>query len=504
MMNQIITTLIQRAQHTPDDTAFSGSRHGLQQQSRLSYSQLLTRVQQAAELLQAWSVNCIALRADNSLDWVIIDLAAMYARIPIVPVPMFFSQAQVEHTLQQSGADLLVGEWLESHGIADDRIEGFDVWRLSSGLPQWLPDSSKITFTSGSTGQPKGVCLGQKQLIEVSCALAAAIQADVCCKTHLIMLPLSTLLENITGVYVPILLGANSVVLSGSEVGLSGSSQFDARQFAAALEQYQPNSLVLTPALLMALIQVATLQPALTRSLTFVAVGGARVSAPLLQRAQACGIPAFEGYGLSECASVVSVNTPSHSKPGTSGRVLPHVEVRIADDGEVLVRGNLALGYIGEPFGHSWLATGDLGALDQDGFLIISGRKKNQIITAFGRNVSPEWIESEAQAMPALMGMIVVGEGQYGLTAVLDGDISDAIMGSMTRLNQHLPDYARITRLVTAPGLKHRAGLFTSNGRPVRQRLEQWLNQLDEQVPGIVFTAVTHPGLHGSSRYINE
>ncbi|XAW87957.1 AMP-binding protein [Vibrio sp. CDRSL-10 TSBA] len=215
MMNQIITTLIQRAQHTPDDTAFSGSRHGLQQQSRLSYSQLLTRVQQAAELLQAWSVNCIALRADNSLDWVIIDLAAMYARIPIVPVPMFFSQAQVEHTLQQSGADLLVGEWLESHGIADDRIEGFDVWRLSSGLPQWLPDSSKITFTSGSTGQPKGVCLGQKQLIEVSCALAAAIQADVCCKTHLIMLPLSTLLENITGVYVPILLGANSVVLSG-------------------------------------------------------------------------------------------------------------------------------------------------------------------------------------------------------------------------------------------------------------------------------------------------
>ncbi|EPE2648592.1 AMP-binding protein [Vibrio fluvialis] len=488
-MNKILQALVQRAEQTPDATAFTGYSERTQQMESISYLSLLVRVREAADQLSRLAAHCIALRAENSLDWVIADLAAMQAQIPSVPVPMFFSDAQVAHTLEQSGADVLIGEWHSWQPELLGQIEGLPLWRNEHAHgAHWLPGSSKITFTSGSTGQPKGVCLSDEQLALVSAALADSIATETCCEKHLILLPLSTLLENITGVYVPLLLGATSVVVPGQAVGLSGSSQFNPNQFAVALSQYQPNSLVLTPALLMALIHIVTLNPMLSRSLKFVAVGGARVTPALLQKAQSLGIPAFEGYGLSECASVVSLNTPSAQKPGTSGRVLPHVEVKIAQDGEVLVRGNVALGYIGEPFAQPWLATGDLGELDEQGFLTINGRKKNQIITAYGRNISPEWLESEAQLLPALQSMVVVGEGQSSLTALVDGNQPEIVVQSIHKLNNTLPDYARIGKVVTVAGLKQQPGLFTSNGRPVRQQFENWLATLPENDNKIVTT----------------
>ncbi|OXE29674.1 long-chain fatty acid--CoA ligase, partial [Vibrio parahaemolyticus] len=109
---------------------------------------------------------------------------------------------------------------------------------------------------------------------------------------------------NITGVYVPLMLGVTSSILPGEQTGLLGSSQFEPRLFAQALATIKPESLVLTPALLLALIHIAKQQPSLVGSLKFVAVGGARVSSQLINTAHALNIPAFEGYGLSECGSV--------------------------------------------------------------------------------------------------------------------------------------------------------------------------------------------------------
>ncbi|WP_312173016.1 AMP-binding protein, partial [Stutzerimonas kunmingensis] len=93
----------------------------------------------------------------------------------------------------------------------------------------------------------------------------------------------------------------------------------------------------------------------------------------LLERAERLGLPVFEGYGLSECASVVCLNTPEARRIGTVGRPLAHVELRLAADGEVLVRGPHMLGYLGEPaLAGEWLATGDLGHFE-DGFLVLHG-----------------------------------------------------------------------------------------------------------------------------------
>ncbi|MFH0258209.1 AMP-binding protein [Vibrio rumoiensis] len=466
-MNPILSAMKHWANTTPEKYAFIGQNANGGVES-INYRELMVRVTQAGDFLRSLNAQCVALKAENSLAWMIIDLACLYENICMVPVPTFFSASQVQHVLDQSGADVLIGDWpSEGNGGA---IEGLKVsTRASSHHNQRLAGTFKITFTSGSTGTPKGVCLSVENLSKVTQSLADSVQVGS--SKHMVFLPLSTLLENITGIYVPLMLGVASLIFPGKEIGLSGSSQFDAQRFAQAIATYQPSSLVLTPALLMALIQIVAHQPDLAKSLNFVAVGGARVAAQLIQKAHQLSIPAYEGYGLSECASVVSLNTPAMMKAGTSGQVLNHVQAKVSSDGELWVKGNIALGYLGEPFGDEWLATGDLAELD-DGFVTLKGRKKNQIITSFGRNISPEWVESEAQIYLPGCSMIINGEGQEGLTAVVVN--RPDLLSGIEQLNLTLPDYAQVKRVVV---LTHFTGRnwFTSNGRPKRNEVENWV-----------------------------
>lgn len=490
MSSSIIASLRYVAEQQPEKPAFITVDTETDSEIVLSYSELLSQVENTAAKLLSMEVTCLALRSENSVQWIVTDLAAMLAGVIIVPVPVFFSPAQIAHLLDASGADLLVGDW-PGKGRPDTEIAGLPACCFKhKETTRLLSETAKVTFTSGSTGTPKGVCLSQSQLDTVSLSLKTALEKDVVCQRHLILLPLSTLLENITGVYLPLLFGSASVVLPGELVGIVGSSRLDPQRLAAALLRYRPDTLVLTPALLMALIQLVSLNPMLAEPLKFVAVGGARVAPSLLAKAHALGIPAYEGYGQSECASVVCLNTPSLSRAGTSGQVLPHAKVTISERGEILVQGNRAIGYIGEPFEEAWLATGDLGMLDDEGFLTITGRIKNQIITSFGRNISPEWIESEAQAFPALSRIVIVGDGEQHLTAIVFGKDAEPVLTALNRLNEQLPDYARISRLLLTPEIQGE-NMFTANGRPVRPALESWARkQYDDSQA--VFSVATY------------
>ena len=131
------------------------------------------------------------------------------------------------------------------------------------------------------------------------------------------------------------------------------------------------------------------------------------------------GLPLLPGYGLTEASPVISVSTPAARKLGSVGRPLPGVEVRIADDGEVLVRGpNVMLGYwqdeaaTAEAIRDGWLHTGDLGELDADGFLTIRGRKKELIVLSTGKKVSPTRVESLLTASPLIEQAAVFGDGR--------------------------------------------------------------------------------------------
>ena len=453
----------------------------------LTYRALLREVERRAALLCDAGAQRVALALDNGIEWVLWDLALLKTRRVAVPLPAFFSATQQAHVLASAGVDTL---------IADDpavfAAAGFVPSR--NGLAQRtidappLPDgTAKITYTSGTTGQPKGVCLSLKAQLAVANSLwLASAPCDI--RRHLCVLPLATLLENVAGVYAPLLAGAAIELMPVAEVGLSGATGFDVRRFVAALAASAPNSMILVPQLLFALVAAAEHGAPLPPSLRFIAVGGARVAPSLLQRADALGLPVFEGYGLSECASVVCLNTPDARRIGTVGKPLPHVDVAIGDAGEVRVRGLGMLGYVGEPArDEADLDTGDLGRFD-DGFLVLEGRRKHQFATAYGRKVNPEWVEAELAQQPAIAQAWLYGDALPANVALLvprRAEVADAaLQAAVDAVNATLPDYARAHRWLRAAPFTSENGLATANGRLRRDALfARYGREIDALVP---------------------
>ncbi|HEX6295012.1 MAG TPA: AMP-binding protein [Burkholderiales bacterium] len=430
-------------------------------------------------------MNALGLLADNGPDWVAVDLDAQAAGIPLVPLPAFFTAAQLAHAVASTGMDALyctsegIALALGFHRTSDPR------WYRREAAPVPLPPcTAKITFTSGTTGAAKGVCLTAAAQRAVARSLAEATRG-LGIQRHLCLLPLAVLLENVAGVYTPLAAGAQWIAPPLAEVGLSGSAGFDPRACLAAIERHEAHSIIVLPQMLAALTNLLErgISP-VPRSLRFVAVGGARVSPALIERARALGLPVYEGYGLSECASVVALNTPQADRRGSVGRPLPHLGVRIAEDGEIAVSGTGFLGYVGQPFAEPEFLTGDLGRLDADGFLHVEGRRKHLLITSFGRNVAPEWPEAELLAGAALAQAAVFGEGRPQLCAVLvpaPAASDAAIAEQVGAANARLPDYARIRQWVRAETpFAPQNGLATANGRVRRDAVwERYRERFD-------------------------
>jgi long-subunit acyl-CoA synthetase (AMP-forming) len=286
------------------------------------------------------------------------------------------------------------------------------------------------------------------------------------------VLPLSTLLENIGGVYVPLLAGATCHLPPLERVGLHGAAKLDVGRMTGAFGQCHATSAILTPQLLQAFVTHLERHACDLPDLRFLAVGGAPVSGRLLVRAGRLGLPVFEGYGLSECASVVSLNTPLENLPGSVGKPLPHVGLKFAGDGEILVKGAVMLGYCGKDGVDEYWPTGDTGYLDEAGFLHLTGRKKNIFITSFGRNVSPEWVEKELTHHPAIMQAAVFGEGKPWNVAVVVARDPALVDEAVMEANRELPDYARIGKWLAAsePFLLEN-GQLTANGRLKREAI---------------------------------
>jgi long-subunit acyl-CoA synthetase (AMP-forming) len=356
-----------------------------------------------------------------------------------------------------------------------------------------LSEVQKITYTSGTTSEPKGVCLSTDQQWSVAQSLEQALRS-LQIKKHLNVLPLSVLLENIAGVYTALACGADNTCVPLSEVGLYGSSNFDADACITAIEKYQAESIILLPQMLQAIVAKSTKQDPRLKSLKFVAVGGGKTPVALIKTAKSMGIPVYEGYGLSECASVVALNTPENERIGSVGKVLSNRNVRASKDGEIEVKNVDLPHYLDNPAGLTetltstpssadgeWLPTGDLGHLDDEGFLYLDGRKKNVLITSFGRNISPEWPESLLLGSGLFKQAIVIGDGQSQLSALLvtsKDDVSDeAIQLAITSVNQDLPDYAQIGPWMLADEpFSPKNGLATANGRLKRDLIKNKFN----------------------------
>lgn len=475
-MNAILDAVAHNARCRPAASALRSER------GSLGYGDLAAQVERGARGLHG---RVLGLLLDNGPAWVVLDLAAQAAGMICVPLPGFFSDAQLAHVIAAAGVD----------GIATDqparleRILGAQhvpafralnaggtlvrLYRIAAPAAA-MRGVSKITFTSGTSGTPKGVCLGAEALTHVAESLCAATEA-VPTDRSLSVLPLSTLLENVA-VYAALLAGGCACLPSLNTFG-NGAAAFDVAALCRALSVFRPGVVVLVPQMLRALVMAVESGWSPPTCLRFLAVGGAPSGRTLLDRAAALGLPVFEGYGLSEAGSVVSLNVPGACRPGSVGRVLPHSQVRIAEDGEVLVGGALFQGYLGKPVepGGYW-PTGDLGRIDDDGYLYLRGRKSHVLVTAYGRNVSPEWVERELQAHPAVAQAVVFGHGRPYLVALLSPaqpDRQAELTQAVEEANRRLPEYARVRRFhALERPLGQGSGELTPNGRPRRSLIE--------------------------------
>ncbi len=198
--------------------------------------------------------------------------------------------------------------------------------------------------------------------------------------------------------------------------------------------------------------------------------GGAPLGREIAEFFHTLDILILEGYGLSECTTAATVNRQHAFRFGSVGLPLPGVELRIDDDGEVLVRSNTVFaGYYRDDEAtrevldaHGWLHTGDIGRIDEDGFLFITDRKKDIIVTAGGKNVAPQNLENELKATPIVSQAVVVGDRKpyvaalITVDAALAADMSDAekhaaVQEAVDRVNRERSRYEQIKRFVILP-----------------------------------------------------
>jgi long-subunit acyl-CoA synthetase (AMP-forming) len=472
-MSAVLLALYEHAHRLPEAVALRGDSQ------TVSYAALVSAVERQAERLRRRGVRTLGLLMENAPAWAAVDLAAQLAGVALVPLPGFFSDEQLAHAIDDAAVELVITDaparmlQLGVSGLA--LCDGLDVLGTlctevsisprRSPLPTGI---AKVTYTSGTTGNPKGACLSQSAIDAVAQALYARLGPDLV-QRHLCLLPLATLLENIGGLYVPLLAGGEVLLWPAARTGLQGAAGLDAARLVEALRASGATSAILIPQMLQAVVALGTRLP----DARFLAVGGAPVAPDLLRRAAALSLPVFEGYGLSESASVVCVNTPAEHRAGSVGRRLPHADVRVAPDGELFVRGGLFSGYLHDDtpaLVDGYWATGDLGHVDSDGYVYVTGRKKNIFITAYGRNVAPEWVERELILQPAIAQAVVYGEARPWNAAIIvaRGEAS-MVEQAIVRANGVLPDYARVTRFVLADEPFSVAnGQLTGTGRPRR------------------------------------
>jgi long-chain acyl-CoA synthetase len=434
----------------------------------------------------------VAFMCRTRYEWTLVDFALFFAGAIMVPVYETSSPSQILWELSDSGARAIIVETPEHFARFDeirDEVPDIDqVWQLEVGDLDKLAasgtgvdgaelerrrslatatDLATLIYTSGSTGRPKGVMLTHANFVEL-CRNAAVAMPEV-----LVAGQSSTLLF-ITTAHVFARFISILCIHGGVKVG----HQADTKQLLPAMGSFRPTFLLAVPrvfekvynsaeqkaeaggkgAIFRRAVDVAIahskaldagsvplglrLQFALFDRLVLSqlkkALGG-RVryaisgSAPLGLRLghffRSLDVSILEGYGLTETTAPATVNIASKFKIGTTGPALPGVGLKIADDGEILVRGiDVFAGYWNNPeatseaFEDGWFKTGDIGALDEDGYLTITGRKKEIIVTAGGKNVAPAALEDPIRANPLVSQVIVVGDQKPFIAALVTLD----------------------------------------------------------------------------------
>jgi long-chain acyl-CoA synthetase len=480
----------------------------------------------------------VAIVGPNGTRYLTIDLAVGVVGGVSVPIYPTSPSDELEHIVRASGAELLFVGALEVFrrlGPAASRLRCVSFARgpVPAGRPveSWdeflrqgragpaappspidFDDIATLRYTSGTTGPPKGVAFTHRQLRWMAETMASLVPWRTRTRpvAYLSFLPMTHVVEGILGTYAPYYLPA-AVDIAFLE---------DFRGVSRALPVVRPSVFFAVPRLYEKLLEVARASSAARRFLSMtegrrkrlvrplvrrrllrragldrcsqLLVGSAAVGETMLRTFRDLGIEIHDAYGLTE-APLVTLNRQGRNRIGTAGEPLPDTRLRIADDGEILVRGpQVTVGYADagstQPFEDGWLLTGDLGHLESDGTLVIDGRKKDLLKTAYGKYLNPSKIESMLRQIPDVAEAMVVGEARPFCAALLwaEGAMSPertaAIAASIDRVNRELSHPEQVKRwALLANDLSVANGDLTPNLKLKRGRIaEQLRSTIDD------------------------
>ena len=437
----------------------------------------------------------IGFMCKTRYEWTLVDFAAWFAGAILVPVYETSAPAQIQYTLDNSGATWLIVETAE-HFTRFDEVRSElpaikEVWKVDLGDLSKLAksgtsisdedvekrrsaavgsDIATLIYTSGSTGMPKGCVLTHSNFVELV-RNAQVAMSDVVHTGASTLLFITT--AHIFARYISVL-----AVSGGVKIG----HQADTKQLLPSLGSFKPTFLLAVPRVfekvynsaeqkaesggkgaifrkaaetavayskaldaghvplglklqfaLFDRLVLSKLKAAMGGRVEYAVSGSAPLSTRLGHFYRSMGIRILEGYGLTETTAPATINLTDKFKIGTVGPALPGVGIRIDEDGEVQVKGiNVFDGYwknkeaTKETFTKDgWFRTGDLGVIDEDGYLSIIGRKKEIIVTAGGKNVAPAQMEDPIRANPIISQVVVAGDQKPFVSALitLDGEM---------------------------------------------------------------------------------
>ncbi|WDH77762.1 long-chain fatty acid--CoA ligase [Microbacterium esteraromaticum] len=431
--------------------------------------------------------------ARTTYEWTLIDFALFYAGAVMVPIYETSSPSQIQWIMEDSGATALIVESPEHFTRADEVRGDLplvrEVWQMHLGAIDTLTaqgadiedaeierrrnlargeDIATLIYTSGSTGRPKGCVLTHSNFVELSRNSAKALD-------EVVSMPGASTLLFITTAHV----FARFISILAVHSGVRTGHQPDTKQLLPALGSFKPTFLLAVPRVfekvynsaeqkaeaggkgkifraaaavavehsklleegkkvpfglrlkfaLFDKLVYSKLREAMGGKVKYAVSGSAPLGPRLGHFFHSLGVVILEGYGLTETTAPATVNLAHKSKIGTVGPALPGVGVRLAEDGEIEVKGvNVFKEYWNNPeataaaFDDGWFRTGDLGSFDSEGFLTITGRKKEIIVTAGGKNVSPAALEDPIRSNPIIGQVVVLGDKKPFISALVTLD----------------------------------------------------------------------------------
>lgn len=466
-IKQINDIIVRSSVLFPERTAI------MYQNRKVTYSELYNDVQKTEKYLIDNGIcqnEIVALLIENSYEWVIFYFAVIGIGAIVAPLDPLIPYDEICNLLKDNRIKSIVysekfEKCSENDGLSDfnkifardvmDKIKDIDIRDFSAPILTDMDQICQLSFTSGTTGRIKAVKLSVKNIISDVLYISDIIIADPDDRI-LNVLPLHHMLSLVTSLLLPLMYGVTILINENK------------KYFMRDLLMFKPNWLVLVPAIVASIYKFissgmnnGTAEQFMSIGLKNIICGGAALSLKYENFFESVGLPIICGYGITECSPVVSLNHPGAIKKGSCGLPLKCCEIMIKNpdldgNGEILIKGdNVFSGYLNEKdteesFENGWFKTGDIGHIDENGYIFITGRLKKLIILDDGNNVSAEELENLLlDNIPEIIETVVYGlDGKITAEIYTEEKDKAVIEEKIKALNRKMPLYKWIQKII--------------------------------------------------------